>query len=84
MSGANSLASKTIGLHFGALAPSIRRQLREQGITITTALASHWQDCARCLTMVRLHHLVPENAARTGEQRLLKAIVFRLRQDGKL
>lgn len=76
--------TEQVGLHFGALAPPIRQQLREQGIRVTTALATHWQDCARCLTMVRLHHLVPESAARAGEQRLLKAIAFRLKQDGKL
>lgn len=70
-------------LHFGAFAEPIGKQLCLQGITAPKRQVRLWEDLARALTLVRLHHVVSEAAARRGEQRLGRDIIKWLRAHSK-
>ncbi len=70
-------------LYFGALAQPIGTQLRAQGIWVPRSQVRVWEDLARALTLVRLHHSVPEAMVRRGEQRLGRAIEQWLRDNGE-
>ena len=78
------LRSDRFALHFGALAPPIGTQLLAHGITVPRRQSRVWEDLARALTLVRLHHLVSEAVARRGEQRLVRAIEKWLRDNGEI
>ena len=61
-------------LDFGALAAPIGKQLQAQRITVPKRQAALWDDLARSLTFLRLHHVISEAVTRRGEQRIGRAI----------
>jgi hypothetical protein len=69
------MAGKKFELAFGALAPPLRTQLREIGVTAPKKETDQWQACATALTTCRLHGLVAPEVTHRGENRLCRRIL---------
>jgi hypothetical protein len=82
--GETVMAAQPFTLAFGALAPPIREQLKERGVSVPGVEAARWQACARALTVVRLHGLVPPEVSHRGERRLCERILKWLVEHKKL
>lgn len=65
----------TFGLRFGALAPKIKIQLKEQGYSIGTTDAARLQKLADSVVMLKIHGFLSDSASDVVRKKILKAIV---------
>jgi len=66
---------KTIGIHFGALCPSIAEQLIEQGVVTIPDDINHFQEDADAVTRLVIRGLITDSQASAARRKLLKKIV---------
>lgn len=64
-----------VGIHFGALAPSMKDQLAEQGLVADEKDLERWQGDALAINRLRIRGLIADGAAQTANKRLLRAIL---------
>ncbi len=63
-----------LSLRFGALAPKIREQLKEQKFPVTASVAKAYQDVADAITILAVHGYIPERVRDKARQKLVKTI----------
>jgi hypothetical protein len=66
---------KTFSLHTGAIADSIKSQVKKQGLAFKDeSIASRFQKIADSIIMLRVHGYLPHSQTRKMEQKLCKEI----------
>ena len=64
-----------IGIHFGALADPISKQLNDQGFSLGEKDNERIQKIADAVTMLHLHDIIPESIVVKAHRKVLKLIV---------
>jgi hypothetical protein len=66
---------RTFQLHTGAIADSIAKQVKRQGLTFKDpTLAARFQKIADSIIMLRFHGYLPDSQSRKMEQKLCKEV----------
>lgn len=71
---ANSGSQETIGIHFGALSPSVWEQLSEQGFTADEKDLKHWDQDAQAITRLHLRGMLTDSQKQAAQKKLFNRI----------
>lgn len=64
----------SISIEFGALAEPIRKQLKEQGITIPKFDIERFEKIAYSITFLHLQDIIPDSVRDKAREKLMKKI----------
>ena len=64
----------TLGLHFGALSPTIETQLKEQGLYLDHESVDHCQKDANAITRLMVRGLIPMSVAEKARKKLVNVM----------
>ena len=70
----NNIKKEEFGIHFGALAPPIKKQLKDQGLKMNPDDASLVQALSKAITILRVHSICPPKSGRDMELKIMKMI----------
>lgn len=72
--------SDTFGIHFGALAPPLREQMKEQGVPIDDNAAEHLERDIDAVNRLRVRGLLPDSQAHKVHQKIMRKIEQQARE----
>lgn len=64
----------TLGLHFGALSPTIKTQLEEQGLHLDHASIEHYQKDADAITRLMVRSIIGVSIAEKARKKLVNVM----------
>lgn len=73
------MKDQKIGIRFGAMAPSIKEQIKEQGFKIDPTDCAHLQKDAEAITRLRIRGLLTDSACKSAHDKLFKKITSSLK-----
>lgn len=68
-----------VGIQFGAMCDSIKKQLAAQGLSSTPNRLRIWQRQADAVAYLSIVSLIPENAVATARRKILRSMVKHIR-----
>lgn len=64
----------SVNIHFGAVSDSIRKQLKDQGVSASRDSVERWQKMTDGVTMLHIHGLIPDSIAHLARKKIIKLI----------
>lgn len=72
-----------LGLHFGALAEDVQKQVEDQGFTIAKQDAKQADELMRAVVYLRINGILTRSQVTAAETKILKRVVLYVREDLK-